>query len=136
MTAPCTKTLYLIRGVSGAGKTTLAETMRDNKMIDSFIEADMFFGSLNAYMFDPNQLQEAHAWCQAQTRILLEDGLNVAVSNTSTTEKEVEVYSSIAKEMGVNFVSLVVENRSNTKTIHSVPDQTIEKQRKRFSIKL
>lgn len=76
------------------------------------------------------------ATCQANTAFLLKEGKSVAVSNTSTTEKEVAVYQQIAKSCNAKFVSLIVENRNETKNVHNVPEDKIQQMKDRFNVKL
>lgn len=128
-------TLYLIRGVSGAGKSTFAETLA-KAVIGLHFEADMFFMQNGEYKFDANRLEYAHQWCQGMTKKYLEHKINIVVSNTSTTEREVKVYQDIAKECNANFVSLIVENRNGTMSVHNVPEGVLQRQRSRFSVKL
>jgi hypothetical protein len=64
------------------------------------------------------------------------EGDSVAVSNTSTTEKEVETYRKIAEDCNANFVSIIVENRHGGVNIHNVPEDKIQQMKNRFSIKL
>ena len=103
-------TLYLIRGISGSGKSTLAEQLRDAGLVRYVFEADQFFidGDTGEYEFNPRFLHQAHLHCQDRTELYLSQGMSIAVSNTSTTEKEVEVYRKIAEELGCKFVSVVV----------------------------
>jgi hypothetical protein len=63
-------------------------------------------------------------------------GQEIVVSNTATTERELEPYLKLAKSYGYIVVSLIVENRHGNKSVHGVPDETLEKMRKRFSVKL
>lgn len=128
-------TLYLVRGVSGAGKSTFAETLT-KAVIGLNFEADMWFKRDGDYCFDPSQLGFAHKWCQDLTKHNLSRGINVVVSNTSTSDKEVQVYQNIAKSCAANFVSLIVENRNGTMSVHDVPEKVLQKQRSRFSVKL
>jgi predicted kinase len=130
------QTLYLIRGVPGSGKSTLAAELKFCGAVDAVFEADDEFQTNNGYVFDASQLKQAHQTCQHNTNLFLSDGYSVAVSNTSTTEKEVETYQKIAKDFGVRFVSLIVENRQGTKNKHNVPEEKIQQMRNRFSIKL
>ena len=123
--------LILLRGLPGAGKSTFAEALGYVSY-----EADDWFHIFNDGKFDGALLGEAHAWCQEETRTSLMAGYNVVVSNTSTTEAEVEVYRRIAEECGVGFCSLIVENRHGGESVHNVPKRTIEKMRDRFSIRL
>lgn len=130
-------TLYLIRGVPGSGKSSFARKLEMFGVVDWYFEADNFFyTSTGNYLFDASKLADAHFWCQERTREELNRGDNVAVSNTSTTEKEVEVYRKIAENAGANFVSIVMENRHNGENIHNVPADKIQQMKNRFSIKL
>jgi ABC-type phosphate/phosphonate transport system ATPase subunit len=132
-----TQTLYLIRGVSGAGKSNLAHCMYSSGMVSTVCEADDYFYDENDnYKFDASQLRKAHQECRHLALDALLDGQSVAVSNTSTTEDEVEIYRKIAFHTNSKFVSIIVENRNDTKNTHGVPDEVIEKQRKRFSVTL
>ena len=129
-------TLYLIRGVPGSGKSSLARILLANQVVDACIEADDYFVNDGVYMFNPYKLKDAHAWCQDRTRVILGRGYNLAVSNTSTTEQEVETYRKIAEECNAKFISLVVENRHGGENIHNVPEEKIQQMKKRFSFKL
>ncbi len=129
-------TLYLVRGVSGAGKSTFAATLANSLGI-AYYEADAFFVNRNGeYNFKPELLHAAHSHCEYGVKMDLGRSFSVVVSNTSTTEKEVKVYQDIAKEHNANFVSLIVENRNDTMSVHDVPEDVLQKQRKRFSVKL
>ena len=56
------KILYLIRGISGAGKSSLAKSLGGKH-----IEADMYHLDKNGnYDWEPEKVKEAHAWCQNQ----------------------------------------------------------------------
>lgn len=130
-------TLYLIRGTPGSGKSSLAEQMYSCGMVGFIAEADDYFtDDKGEYKFDAKKLNLAHNQCQAAAKYHLEDGFDVAVSNTSTTEAEVETYRKIAEECNARFVSLVVESRHDAKNIHGVPPEKVEQMRKRFSVKV
>lgn len=60
----------------------------------------------------------------------------IVVSNTSTTEKEMQPYLDLAKEFGYTVVSLIVENRHGNSSVHGVPKETLEKMKNRFEVKL
>ncbi len=125
-------TLYLIRGLPGAGKSTFAESLTGCWRI----EADMWFEYFNNGVFDASKLKQAHEFCQNYCRGALASGVDCIVSNTSTTEAEVKTYQDIAEHCGAKFVSLIVENRHGNKSIHDVPESTMQKMRQRFSVKL
>ncbi len=128
-------TLYLIRGLPGSGKSTFAETLAES-LNAVRCEADMYFVRHGEYRFDAPLLSEAHQWCQNYAVSFLQSGVDVIVSNTSTTEKEVETYKKIAEEYGAKFVSLVVENRHGGKNVHNVPEEALTRMQQRFTVKL
>lgn len=129
-------TLYLIRGVPGAGKSTFADSLWECGLVDKVIEADDYFYRNGEYKFDASELGEAHQICQMNARFNLLEGKNVAVSNTSVSEWEVGIYETIALEFGAKFVSIIVENRHGNSSIHGVPSEKVEQMKKKFSIKL
>ncbi len=130
-------TLYLIRGVSGAGKSTFAMTLWQAGVVERVFEADdWFYRKDGVYQFNPADLHVAHSTCQQNTRFCLQNNKSVAVSNTSTTEFEVLVYKAIAEECNANFVSIIVENRHNGVNIHNVPEDKIKQMKERFSVRL
>lgn len=132
------QTLYLIRGVPGSGKSSFANELLNYNLVDYVQEADSYFvdSSTSEYKFDPCLLGVAHLECKKGVMSALELGLSVAVSNTSTTEREVQVYKEIAEKYNARFVSLIVENRHEGKNVHNVPEEKIKQMKDRFSIKL
>lgn len=131
------KELYILRGVPGAGKSTLAKSIGG-----IHIESDQYFMEGDKYNFDITKLQLAHDYCQSQTRewmIINNNPTNtdkIVVSNTFTREWEMKPYFDLAEEFGYRVYSIIVENRRNGKNIHNVPDDVIENMVNRFEIKL
>lgn len=131
------KELFLLRGLPGSGKSTLAKSLGG-----IHVEADQYFMEDGIYKFDATQLKNAHEWCQGQTKAWMKtDGAQVnvnriVVSNTFTQEWEMKEYEDLAKEYGYIVYYLIVENRHDGVNSHNVPTETIEKMRKRFTIKL
>lgn len=127
--------LILVRGVSGSGKTTVADLLGN---LEGYVTvaADDFWGE--DYNFVVTLLHQAHLWCQMTTINHLLEGKSVVVHNTATTEKDVEVYQRIASEYGARFISLIVENRHGNDSVHNVPPAVrLGQERKlRSSIKL
>ena len=124
-------TLYAIRGLPGSGKTSFAKSLNI-----SFYEADQYFEKFNNNKFDPKLLKKAHQYCYESVKQELERGKSSIVSNTMTTSDEVVEYQNLGKELGVKFVSVIIENRHNGKTIHNVPNSSIENMNKKFDVKL
>ena len=123
--------LYALRGLPGSGKTSFAKSLDLN-----CFEADQYFEKFNNNKYDFKLLKKAHQYCYQSVKQELENGRSVIVSNTMTSEEEVLEYHSLTKELNVKFISVILENRHNGKSIHNVPISSIEKMKKRFDIKL
>lgn len=138
------KVVIVLRSTSGSGKSTFANYIKflvDNNAWVEICSADDFFinKETGEYNFNANKLGAAHNYCRQKFIDFLEKEVScVIVDNTGTSYKEIEYYLDKAKEYGYSVFSLVIENRNDTKNVHSVPDLTLEKQEKRLreSIKL
>ena len=138
------KTLWILRSVSGAGKTTLAQTLQQYLPNATAIAADDYFYQLGDngemyYNFDATKLREAHKECKAYVEgYMIDDFDNIIVHNTNTTEKEIKPYTDLAEKYGYKVVSLVVENRHGNSDVHNVPEEVKKKQEQRLrnSLKL
>lgn len=119
--------LVLVRGLPGSGKSTLAKNL-----IGWYyhLETDMFWMKDGEYKFDASKLREAHAWCQSETRKLMNNGFSPVVSNTFTTKKELKPYFDIAKEF--NLVPTVILCQNQWGNIHNVPEETLKRMEARF----
>jgi predicted kinase len=125
------KELFLLRGVPGSGKSTLAK-----RICNQHVEADMFFLEDGDYKFDASKLREAHEWCKNKTEEWMKKRYNVAVSNTFTTEWEMQPYYGLAEKYGYRVYSLIVENRHGGVNEHGVPEEKLVQMKQRFEIKL
>ncbi|MDA9674354.1 ATP-binding protein [Alphaproteobacteria bacterium] len=123
--------LYAFRGLPGSGKTSFAKSLNLK-----FFEADHYFEKFNNNKYDFKLLKKAHQYCYQSVKEELKNGKSVIVSNTMTSQKEVKEYQDLAKKLNVKFVSVILENRHNGKSLHNVPTSSIEKMKKRFDIKL
>lgn len=127
------KVLYIVRGVPGSGKTTLAKQLTAN-----VFEADHYFYDNDGnYNFIPSEIKEAHKECQQFVGYAMESGIQkIAVSNTFTQEWEMEPYFELAKKYGFKVFTIIVENRHGGKNQHGVPEDKIEQMKNRFQITL
>lgn len=122
--------LILVRGLPGSGKSTHARVIANEIFRCARIEADMYFVKDGEYLFDATKLGEAHAWCLKNTMEIISEGVSVVVSNTFTTIKELKPYFDIAREFKIK--PQVILCQGNYKSVHNVPEETIEKMRNRF----
>ena len=127
------KVLYIVRGVPGSGKTTLAKQLTSN-----VFEADHYFYDNDGnYNFIPSEIKEAHKECQQFVGFAMESGIQkIAVSNTFTQEWEMEPYFELAKKYGFKVFTIIVENRHGGVNEHGVPEDKIEQMKNRFEIVL
>ena len=126
------KELFLLRGLPGSGKTTLAESLGGSHM-----EADKYFTYDGKYEFDVTKLKDAHDWCQNAVRVFMENkSKRVVVSNTFTQEWEMLPYYDLAKKYGYRVHSLIVENRHGGVNEHGVPEDKLKLMKNRFEVKL
>lgn len=125
--------LYLIRGLPGTGKSTIAKQMLVDNTIDVYFEADMYFTDEDGnYKFDVKKLKDAHLWCQLKTKQALDIGLRVAVSNTFIRNWEMKTYIKMAKSYDLPVE--VIECEQEFGTIHEIPESVIEKMRESMEV--
>lgn len=131
------KTLYLIRGLAGSGKTTLARNLLlfyanwDEDVQHYMVCADDFFTIDGEYKFDPSRLGEAHDWCSGQAyRNMLNGNGVVIVHNTFSQRWEMEPYFEFAKELGYSV--FVIECQNDFGSVHDVPDYVRERMASRW----
>lgn len=122
-----TNVLYLIRGVSGSGKSYLAE-----RLTKANYSADDYFMRNGKYEYHHSKIADAHAYCQKEVRYAMEDRCpTIAVHNTFTRRWEMEVYYEMAKVYGYNVIEIIVKSDC-FENEHGVPKAKIDEQRKRF----
>jgi len=126
------KHLFLLRGLPGAGKSTLAKEIGG-----AHFETDMFFMKNGKYKFDATKLKDAHNWCRHSVMDAMKAGEpKVIVSNTFTQEWEMEAYYILAEELGYTVFSLIVENRHGGVNEHGVPQEALDRMKDRFQVQL
>jgi len=128
------KTLYIVRGVPGSGKSTFAQSLDC-----PVFEADQYFidSETGEYKFDGSKIKLAHNWCKLRVEQSMEDdSQKIAVSNTFTQEWEMDAYYELAKQYGYRVFSLIVENRHGGVNEHGVPEDKLELMKTRFEVKL
>ena len=119
-----TPTLLIIRGLPGAGKTTIAKALVEAGLFPTYVEADHYMlDEEGNYDFCPENLEYCHRKCQNHVEEYLRSGRSIIVSNTSLTHKEVETYRKIAALHHANVQ--IMELKSPFKSIHNVPSASL-----------
>ena len=137
------KTLYIVRGLPGSGKSTFAKKLVGSDFL--VCEADKYFidKTTGEYKFDITKIKDAHKYCQTLVGTYMRDSLlndqfyrEIAVSNTFTQEWEMLPYFELAEKYGYTVFVTIVENRHGGKNVHGVPEEKIDLMKNRFEIKL
>lgn len=130
------KTLILLRGLPGSGKSTFAKTLVNKDYCHK--EADMFFvDSEGNYKFELSKIRDAHRWCQEEVDFLMKyEHSPLVVSNTFTQEWEMGEYYKLAEKYGYTVFSIIVENRHGGVNEHGVPAEKLQQMKNRFQISL
>ena len=126
------KVVFIIRGLPGCGKSTLARSIAD-----VVCEQDEFFTNGNRYNYSPDALPLAIAHCKNKFKEAIDDGVTrIAVANVFGKESEVEYYKQIAERNGYRVFVLLNQNANNTQNVHGIKDEQIKKLKKAFEVTL
>ena len=144
------KVLYIVRGLSGSGKSSLGDALT-NPIFDDTAELpkgqrstpnawkkhyysadDYFTDEQGNYNFDPAELANAHADCFSKVELAMTKDyiLKIAVCNTFSQAWEAEPYFKLAKKY--DYSPFVVECQNAFKNVHEVPQETIDAMRERW----
>jgi predicted kinase len=102
--------LKLIRGLPGAGKTTLA---RKYVTLQGYvhIEPDQFFYKNGRYAYDSSKRNEATKWARNQVYEALLAGRNVVVSDNFIRKSSVEPYRRLASHLKANLEIITLKTQ-------------------------
>lgn len=91
--------LYIMRGVSGSGKSTKAKSLAGPESI--FSTDDFFTSDSGEYNFNLDRIEEAHLWNQERVRDAIEEGADpIVVDNTTVQAWEAKPYAQMAVDAG------------------------------------
>ena len=133
------KSVFILRGVPGNGKSTLANKfcLMDNQAI--VCEADAYFMKNGEYIYNRDEIHLAHQYCFDMFKSAMKQEVEtIIVSNTNTTEKEVNKYRTAAIAANYTVFVITVENWHKGSDVHNVPDDVKDRMRNNLmnSIKL
>lgn len=129
--------LFLVRGLPGTGKTTLAHKIASPGQV--FSADDYFTDASGVYRFDPSRLKEAHADCLDRAKAAMEQGeSDIAVANTFTRLWEMKAYHEAALSRDYFVVEIDLYDGDLTdaelaeRNVHGVPLDTISAMYSRY----
>ena len=134
------KHMILIRGLPGAGKTTLGNLIGDCISAD-----DWMTNAAGEYQFDPARLPEVHGKCQALVADKLaaysaRHPVKCVVANTFSQHWEIKPYLDLAAKHGarVTVIDLfdggLTDAQLAARGVHGVPLATIGAMRARWQV--
>jgi len=117
------KILYIIRGLPGSGKTTLARVLAPYYNVSA---DDFMVDEEGNFCFDPERLGEVHKRCEIQVIEWMTQGHSViAVHNTFGHLDHAKPYIDMASRYG--YTPVLLEAQGNFTSEHGVPAQTIKR---------
>lgn len=120
------KTLYIIRGVPGSGKSALAHQLTKN-----VVETDDFMMVDGEYKYDKDKVYACHKKCFNKVLDYMVHNVSpIAVANTFIKKKDYKPYVDLAKEFGYNVEIKVC--KGEFKNIHNVPQDRVEQMKSKF----
>lgn len=127
------KTIVIIRGLPGSGKSSIGRIFTDKVRA-----ADDYFMQNGEYVFNPKLLPQAHKQCfDNVSSDLASKGLAV-VANTFTMRWEMEPYLRLANDAGARVVVIDTFDAGKTDkelaqiNEHGVPEEAIKAMRARY----
>lgn len=90
--------LYLMQGVPGSGKSTIANALAEAYNGIIFSTDEFWFNADGKYCYDPDKAGIAHAWNQRRcAKAMTEEVDDIIIDNTNITQREADPYITLAK---------------------------------------
>ena len=135
------KTLFLIRGLPGSGKSSLGKELADTYLdynpvtggykSHSYEADDWFVDEHGEYKFDIAKLREAHNHCKLQVSHAMAQGIEkIAVCHTFTQAWEAAIYFRLAESAGYHV--FVIECQNEFGNVHGCPPEKIAEMKDRW----
>jgi len=131
------KSLILLRGLPGAGKTTLAHLLSENKYPVFSIDDYFIDTKSGVYKFNFAQNHLAYKQCETNTEDAMTKGVpKIFIHNTLTLDWEIEPYFKLAQKYLYTVFVATVENWHNSKNDHAISEEQIKKMAEKYKVKL
>ena len=132
------KSIILLRGLPGSGKTTLAKTLSENGKYP-VLSIDSYFTDekTGEYIFEFDKNHLAYKSCENKAEDALKKGLEkIFIDNAFTLEWEMEPYFKLASTYDYTIFIVTVENRHKGQNSHHVSQEQLEKMAVKYKVQL
>jgi DNA 3'-phosphatase len=132
------KTLYIIRGCPGDGKTALAKLASLNFPASLVIAADDMPGLYENGAYQSHLQKQSHEWCKFEVGKWMKYGEpKIFVHNTFTRTFYIKPYLELAKKHGyathiIHSEAVILPNGDRTESTHNVPEEIIKRMKTSF----
>jgi len=133
-----TTCLILLRGLPGAGKSTLAKVLSEHGKYPVFSVDDYFTNEQTGeYVFDFKNNHLAYKLCEENTKqSMINHASKILVHNTFTMDWELEPYFKLASIYTYTLFVVTVENYHQQGNIHNVSIEQLQKMAEKYQVKL
>jgi predicted kinase len=129
--------LILLRGLPGAGKSTLAKVLSEDHWPVFSIDSYFTDAQTGVYHFLYQENHLAYKACQDGTENAMKTQIEkIFVDNTFTLEWEIEPYFLLASKYKYKIFVVTVEKRHQGKNIHQISDEQIQKMANKYKVSL
>jgi predicted kinase len=127
------KTLILVRGLPGSGKTSFAKIISEGGNYPVFEIDDYFTDDQGTYSFRFDENHSAYKQCIEKVEAAMQQHCpKIIVANTFTMEWEIEPYLRLGILYNYKTHVVVMENRHGSSNVHSIPEEQIQRMREKF----
>lgn len=131
------KTLILLRGLPGSGKTTLAHLLSENGLYPIVSIDDYFTDEKGDYNFEFSENHKAYKSAVDRVEAMMDLGNEkIIVHNVFSMDWEMEPYFKAASSHGYTVFVATVENYHDGQNSHGVSAEQLEKMAEKFKVKL
>jgi predicted kinase len=132
------KNLILLRGLPGAGKSSLANILSENGKYPVFAIDNYFTNKITGeYVFNFAENYLAYQQCESLCKQAIAQGITkVFIDNTFTLDWELTPYFKLAAHYDYTLYVITVEKYHDNKNVHDISQEQLEKMAEKYKVKL